>query len=198
MPRHLSRRRCAGSVQQTVSATISRDMDAPLYLYVRLDKFYQNHKRYVRSTSEMQMHSTSISLSQLTACQPYDTLGGSEGVILPCGLAAWSYFNDTVLNIAVSDGAGFPAQAITMDSSRLVWESDRSGLFGNMAPINHNTVPARRGGGALKVNLSQDENFMAWMKKPVQPGAPCLAWVYSDVRAVVTDVLAAAPIPPQG
>lgn len=146
-------------------------MEPPLYLYVRLDNFFQNHRRYVRSTSESQLHGKNVTRKHLASCQPFDTLGDTDAVISPCGLPAWSYFNDTLLSISVSESLGAPAVALPLDSSRLVWDTDRSGLFGDVPPQNHNTVPALRGGAALTKNINQDENFMAWMKTPVGPGA---------------------------
>ena len=53
--------------------------------------------RYVKSRSDAQLRGDVASSSSLLGCQPVeysDQLNGT-GVITPCGLIAWSFFNDT-------------------------------------------------------------------------------------------------------
>ena len=61
---------------------------------------------------------------------------------------------------------------VVLDDTDLVWSSDRDTFFGNFAAVNHNTIPALRGGMALTLNVSMDEHFMAWMRPAAHPGVP--------------------------
>lgn len=87
---------------------VKQDMDAPIRIYYILHNFYQSHKRYVRSVSYAQLHGGDVSASGLGACTPQryltnmpDDQFANEGLINPCGLAAWSLFNDTFTDFKV-------------------------------------------------------------------------------------------------
>ena len=77
-----------------------------------------------------------------------------------------------------SDAASF--DAIDIDNSRLVWDSDRDTFFGNYEASNLNTLPEFRGGAALRQNVSQSESFMEWERPAAHPSArpSCLHCVY--------------------
>lgn len=164
-----------GSVNHVITLTVPRRMEPPVNVYYILKDFYQNHKRYVRSVSYPQLHGKTQSPGQLTDCIPQRFLGGTQnatfpedGLINPCGLVAWSYFNDSFTSFAVSGDAG-GVEPLAVDSSKLVWESDRDTFFGNYAAVNHNTIPEMRGGQQLTQNVSRDEHFMKWMKLSAHP-----------------------------
>ena len=99
------------AVQPIVSAirvTAEQDMDAPIQIYYVLHKFYQSHKRYVRSVSYSQMHGVNVTKGALEACTPQryitnkpDENFENQGLVNPCGLAAWSLFNDTFSDFKV-------------------------------------------------------------------------------------------------
>lgn len=87
---------------------IEEDMDGPIYMYYILEDFFQNHKRYVRSVNYNQLHGNSVSRTGIDDCIPLRELSSvagdalpDEGIINPCGLTAWSYFNDTFENFQV-------------------------------------------------------------------------------------------------
>ena len=50
---------------------IPKDMDAPIYVYYKLDNFYQNHRRYVKSRSDIQLRGKSGSTE---TCEPLEDL----------------------------------------------------------------------------------------------------------------------------
>ncbi len=87
-------------------------------MYYELGKFYQNHKRYVRS----QLAGTSSGSSR---CAPQQYVGGQpnaslahDGAINPCGLIAWSFFNDSFsAAIVTPDGAAMPLDSQAFDVS---------------------------------------------------------------------------------
>ncbi|KAK8643291.1 hypothetical protein V6N13_012594 [Hibiscus sabdariffa] len=76
----------------TRSLTVPKRMKQPIYVYYQLDNFYQNHRRYVKSRSDSQLKDNS-SWDDVSSCKPEDYANGMA--IVPCGLIAWSLFNDT-------------------------------------------------------------------------------------------------------
>ena len=70
-----------------------------VYVYYELGNYYQNHKRYVRSRDDNQMAGKDAGSSK---CAPEQYVGGNPdpslpngGEVTPCGLIAWSQFNDS-------------------------------------------------------------------------------------------------------
>lgn len=84
-------------------------------MYYELDKYYQNHKRYVRSRDDNQMAGNAGGSSK---CAPQQYVDGSpnaslphDGEINPCGLIAWSFFNDSYSAAVVGpDGKPVPLE----------------------------------------------------------------------------------------
>ena len=58
---------------KTVSITVPQDMDKPVYFYYQLTEFYQNHRRYVKSRSDEQIHATAD--PDLSTCTPLTKQG---------------------------------------------------------------------------------------------------------------------------
>ena len=95
-------------ILSTLEVEVMEDMDAPIHVYYILDSFYQNHKRFVRSVNYDQLHGKDVGYDSLSECEPQrklfdetnETLPG-DGIINPCGLTAWSYFNDTFTGFQV-------------------------------------------------------------------------------------------------
>ncbi len=53
-------------------------------------------RRYVKSRSDSQLRGTGDNLSSTSDCDPEQVLQPDPSkLIMPCGLIAWSYFNDT-------------------------------------------------------------------------------------------------------
>ncbi|MBA0808843.1 hypothetical protein Gohar_024550, partial [Gossypium harknessii] len=71
---------------------VKKRMKKPIYVYYQLDNFYQNHRRYVKSRSDSQLKENS-SWDDVSSCKPEDM--SNDQPIVPCGLIAWSLFNDT-------------------------------------------------------------------------------------------------------
>ena len=134
-----------------------------IYVYYQLADFYQNHKRYVRSRDDNQM-GRGPSGAPAEKCAPRRFANGEPdgGAIVPCGLVAASYFNDT---FAVSVGG----QPVAIDESSIAWKNDAKRLFGSIPPFNFNDDPASRGGGTITGPLNQDQHFMVWMRPAARP-----------------------------
>lgn len=150
--------------QSTVTFTTTKRLKAPVYLYYELQRYYQNHKRYVRSLNSNQLGGKYEAPGSLGTCAPQQYASDSaDGTpvppnteINPCGLMPYSYFNDS-----------FSLQGFTLDDSNIAWKSDRNSLYGDYAPSFFNQVPRSRGGGAIQGNVSHDQHFLVWMR----PGA---------------------------
>ena len=144
-----------------VTLKVSETMKAPVYVYYELDNFYQNHRRYVKSRSETQLAG---GVTEDDFCEPqlYQSNNGSttasDAKINPCGLIAWSYFNDTY----TFDVDGAP---LAVSEKGIAWKSDLKYKFGAYAPENFNDDPATRGGGEIGApTVQEDEHFIVWMR----------------------------------
>jgi hypothetical protein len=88
----------------SLQINIPSKMQGPVYFYYTLTNFYQNHRRYVPSRSDV-MNMGSFGTEQAgsqptgtTLCTPWDSYKNAEGLDIayyPCGLVAMSVFNDS-------------------------------------------------------------------------------------------------------
>ncbi|CAA7062095.1 unnamed protein product [Microthlaspi erraticum] len=141
--------------------TVAKTMKHPVYVYYQLENFYQNHRRYVKSRNDAQLRSPKEERDVQT-CAPEDNFGGQP--IVPCGLVAWSLFNDTYRFSRNS-------QQLRVNKRGISWKSDRESKFGkNVFPKNFQTE-APIGGGALdpKIPLSEQEDLIVWMRTAALP-----------------------------
>ena len=104
-------------------------MAGPVFVYYELHGFDQNHRLYANSVSDSQLKGNTISLSDAqTTCSPIVTnadisvLTAIDGTALdplavanPCGMIAYSLFNDSF-----SLGA-----AVTIEDTNIAWPSDK-------------------------------------------------------------------------
>lgn len=153
----------------TRTLTVSEYMEGPIYVYYELDNYYQNHRRYVKSVSVNQLlYGNSTSSSYTEDCSPEQYLGGLS--IIPCGLIAWSLFNDTY-NFTV-DG-----QKLTVNKTGISWKSDREHKYGSIYPENYpNNLPRDQNGSLIggasldpSKTLNQDEDLIVWMRTAALP-----------------------------
>lgn len=114
-----------------VTITVNAHMEPPIFLYYRLTDYYQNHRRYVRSRDDSQLMGDERSedaLLKASSCR-YHVLGAPSGtsnsIINPCGLVAWSVFNDS---FAMFNAQGSP---IALNESGIAWPSDVRNKFKN-------------------------------------------------------------------
>jgi len=127
-----------------------------------LENYYQNHRRYVKSRSD----------AQLAGGEPYDdscepemyVASNASKEINPCGLVAWSYFND-------SYSFSLDNKELSVSEKGIAWKSDVDHKFAAYAPTNFNTDPATRGGGVIGGGgtVGEDEHFIVWMRTAALP-----------------------------
>lgn len=166
---------------------LPRPLSPPFNLLYALTSFHQNHRRYARSRWDAQLRGDGAAAADPAdpaldaACAPRarETPGGPP--LIPCGLIAWSTFNDTfsLAAIAPSGGGGGTANmSLTLDEAGIAWALDAPARFGNgsvWASAGHNTDPGSRGGrpagraGTFVVPLSGDEHLQVWMRPAALP-----------------------------
>ncbi|ANM58102.1 putative CDC50/LEM3 family protein [Arabidopsis thaliana] len=141
--------------------TVTKTMKNPVYVYYQLENYYQNHRRYVKSRQDGQLRSPKDE-HETKSCAPEDTLGGQP--IVPCGLVAWSLFNDTY-DFTRNN------QKLPVNKKDISWKSDRESKFGkNVFPKNFQKG-SLIGGKSLDqdIPLSEQEDLIVWMRTAALP-----------------------------
>lgn len=183
---------------------IEEEMKPPVYLYYKLENFYQNHRRYAKSRDDNQLAGNDVAFSKLDNCKPLRAKGDLQGeadqsaIYAPCGLIAWSMFNDT-FNLYSADAgtdcsvdptvpgckpiclSGLMSSntvASECNKSGIAWKSDRDRKF---KKPQENYVQSKYGDleyykGEEKgtseghiIPIQTDEDFMVWMRTASLP-----------------------------
>jgi len=142
--------------------TVPKHMKQPIFVYYQLDNFYQNHRRYVKSRNDEQLRK-GREANTTSGCDPEDTTSDGSPIV-PCGLIAWSLFNDTY-NFTRNE------QSLNVNKKDISWKSDRDRKFGdNVFPKNFQNGTLK-GGGSLNPNisLSKQEDLIVWMRTAALP-----------------------------
>lgn len=102
----------------SVSLTIPKDMQPPIFLHYEIQNFYQNHKRYEASRSDGQLAGSTAPLSDREAndCRPLYKVGNQT--IHPSGLIANTLFND-VITVSSEENPN-----LVMREDGIAWKSD--------------------------------------------------------------------------
>lgn len=139
---------------------ISQVVSKPVYVQYRITEFYQNNLRYMRSSVEEQLRDgVLLDKSALEDCEPYltnremsktisvlnTTLNPDEPAI-PCGLAAYTFFNDTFDLVNLDSGKVYP-----ISDKNIAWESDKQYKFNNIE-LSKQWIDMK------------NERFIIWMK----------------------------------
>ena len=149
--------RSYAGVGTTCAVTLRADkaIKAPVYVYYELGNFFQNHRAYVRDMDYFQLKGEA---SQGLCTTHTTTASGAD--IVPCGVRAWSFFNDSFA-IEVN------GQSVTLDDTGIAWKNDLKYRLGSYAPENMNTDQTTRGGGRITGStVDDDEHFATWMRTP--------------------------------
>ncbi|SCU77554.1 LANO_0A00672g1_1 [Lachancea nothofagi CBS 11611] len=102
---------------------IPTDLKKSIYVYYRLTKFYQNHRKYVQSFDIKQLKGENIAADDLTSdCDPLQTIG--DKIVYPCGLIANSLFNDTY-QMELS-GVNETQLPYALTNQNIAWSADRN------------------------------------------------------------------------
>ncbi|PKA53097.1 ALA-interacting subunit 1 [Apostasia shenzhenica] len=146
----------------TRTLKVPKYMRSPIFVYYELDNFYQNHRRYVKSRSDKQLRYKSKEAETSTCAPEATTADGAP--IVPCGLIAWSLFNDTYkFSLARRD--------LTVNKKDIAWASDKAHKFGSDVYPKNFQAGALIGGGKLdeSIPLSEQEDLIVWMRTAALP-----------------------------
>ena len=148
-----------------VTFQVTEKMKKPVFVYYELHNFYQNHRRYVKSRSDEQIRGDAT--GAMSSCEPKVYTGGEQKLeVSPCGLIAWSFFNDTYT--FQKNG-----QSLAIDEKGIAWKSDRKEKFGSQIANNFNLGSSElsqyRGGGTITGPLNENEHFIVWMRTSALP-----------------------------
>lgn len=166
-----------GNSTCSLTITIPESMGPPVFLYYRLNNFYQNHRRYVQSMYLEQMLGKYVDNAtiQKSTCEPLTTDPKTKKAYYPCGLIANSVFNDTVSNLTAVGTT--TAEEYTMAKKGIAWSSDKE-IIKNTQYKNWEVVPPpnwRKKYGDYYSDenpipqLGDDEDFMVWMRTAALP-----------------------------
>ncbi|KAK9115719.1 hypothetical protein Sjap_014666 [Stephania japonica] len=146
----------------TRNLIVPKHMKRPVYIYYELDNFYQNHRRYVKSREDKQLRSKKYE-NVIKNCDPEATTSNGS-VIVPCGLIAWSLFNDTY-------GFSVNNKAVEVNKKNIAWKSDRDRKFGSDVYPKNFQSKGLIGGAKLDPNkpLSEQEDLIVWMRTAALP-----------------------------
>ncbi|KAH9738568.1 ALA-interacting subunit [Citrus sinensis] len=160
----------------TRSLKATKLMKSPVYIYYQLDNFYQNHRRYVKSRNDKQLWSKKHE-DDTKNCAPEATSNGLS--IVPCGLIAWSLFND-------SYGFSIKNKMVKVSKKNIAWESDKKNKFGSDVYPKNFQNGVLIGGGKLNssIPLSKQEDLIVWMRTAALPTFRKLyGRIESDIQA---------------
>ncbi|XP_071722762.1 ALA-interacting subunit 3-like [Rutidosis leptorrhynchoides] len=146
----------------TRTFTVPKLMKSPVFIYYQLDNFYQNHRRYVKSRSDSQLRSKSAE-RQTKVCEPEGVTANGEPIV-PCGLIAWSLFNDTY-------GSSVKDKVVEVSKKDIAWKSDKEKKFGSDVYAKKFQSGSLIGGRKLNssIPLSEQEDLIVWMRTAALP-----------------------------
>ncbi|XP_059623293.1 ALA-interacting subunit 1-like isoform X2 [Cornus florida] len=144
------------------SLIVPKQMKSPIYIYYELDHFYQNHRRYVKSRSDKQLSSKKFE-NETKTCGPED-FTGKRSSIVPCGLIAWSLFNDSY-RFSLNN------KVVHVSKKDIAWDSDQNYKFGSDVYPKNFQNNGLIGGAKLNssIPLSKQEDLIVWMRTAAFP-----------------------------
>lgn len=128
-----------------VAVTLERDLPSDSYMYYGLVNYFQNSRNYIKSRSAEQLRGNAN--PTISDCND----GGFDKVV-PCGLTANSFFNDSF--ILCKDEAC--TEKITLEKKGIAWDID----------VNQRFKAGKLSDGYTEESnaLVEDEDFMVWMR----------------------------------
>ncbi|CAO3642844.1 unnamed protein product [Cunninghamella blakesleeana] len=160
--------------------TVPIQLHPPIFIYYKLENFYQNHRKYVKSLSYNQLSGEIISPGEADAsCGPLGSIGpdGSKKIYYPCGLIANSMFNDSFSGLRLLNPANTSndSKNYTFSDTDISWPSDKDRYKPTKMPVDSIVPPPnwiRRYPQYTSDNLfnpSADPHFQVWMRTSWYP-----------------------------
>ncbi|KNC84219.1 hypothetical protein SARC_03551 [Sphaeroforma arctica JP610] len=143
----------------SVDIVVEEDMNDQVYMYYALDNYYQNHRRYVKSRDDNQLHGGS---GVQSTCDPLDTLSNGSAYA-PCGYVANSFFNDTIYLL---DSAGVN---VSLVADNIAWTSDADTKFKNPASFDGTVRPPSWTHNVTDFPATKNLDLIVWMRAAALP-----------------------------
>ncbi|ODV64752.1 Lem3/Cdc50 [Hyphopichia burtonii NRRL Y-1933] len=107
-----------------IQFTLPVDLKPPIYLYYKLNNFFQNHRKYVSSYDLEQLKGIAVTKADLeNDCSPVKER--DDKIIYPCGLIANSFFNDTFESpVLLNAKSGSNNETYELSEKGISWGSD--------------------------------------------------------------------------
>ncbi|SCV00674.1 LAMI_0G06590g1_1 [Lachancea mirantina] len=157
--------------------TTPYDLPKSVYLSYWIEKFYGNHRRYVLSFSEDQIHGQNTTISDLKDvvginCKPLVSNGEGKQYY-PCGLIANAMFNDTFpMQLSGFDGT----ESYPLTNEGISWSTDKDRFrrtklnYTLLAPPPNWIKRYPNGYNSTNVpDIHNWEEFQNWMRTPAFP-----------------------------
>ena len=114
--------------------------------------------RYVKSRNDKQIRSKAAEVDTKSSCHPKSDANGKP--IVPCGLIAWSLFNDTYRFSTKN------TKDLTINKKNIAWKSDKEAKFGSdVYPINFQSNDTLIGGAKLNETIPVSVFFLLMLDK---------------------------------
>ncbi|XP_065072160.1 cell cycle control protein 50C-like isoform X2 [Rhopilema esculentum] len=137
-----------------VTFQLPDEFKGQVFMYYKLDNFFQNHRMYARSKDDEQFYGIVKTTLAPTCKEPFrhkkeNYKNNSWSIpVTPCGAVANSLFNDTFKMVYIQLG---PDLEVTMSQKDITWSSEKSHKFRNpsLKNVQNGTLSsALRGFGA--------------------------------------------------
>ena len=163
--RYDDHKECENQSICNIKITIDKKMKQPIMVYYQINKFYQNHRRYVKSKSDKQLNGKSFSLKEMKNsgdCAPAETNAEmnkktsmtneelkDDDLAIPCGLIAKSFFNDKyeLYKNSISND-----NKIDIDEKNIAWQADKDIKYKNTNDLSKQWIDMT------------NEHFIVWMR----------------------------------
>ncbi|CAO3645115.1 unnamed protein product [Cunninghamella echinulata] len=164
-------------IRCNIRFTIPIELHPPVFIYYKLNNFYQNHRKYVKSLSYSQLSGEIITSTEAGAsCNPL-ALSPDGKIYYPCGLIANSMFNDSFSGLRLLNPANTSndSKFYNFSSSNIAWPSDRQRYKPTQMPAESIIPPPnwiRRYPQYTVGNIfnpQEDEHFQVWMRTSWYP-----------------------------
>lgn len=159
----------------TFNITVDQKLSKPVYVYYHLTQVWQNHFLYIRALSSEQIFGEDV--TETTACEG-STFGvelykNNQSTIFPCGLQAWSQFNDNITVNAYSaegsekckDCLSYENIALDIDKNRLTslnFSDPANSEFTNV--VDETIWNGKSIRGEVTIPDLQDESLLIWLR----------------------------------
>jgi LEM3 (ligand-effect modulator 3) family / CDC50 family len=138
----------------TMEIVIEKDTGAPSYMYYGLVNYFQNARNYIKNLSAEQLRGKKGPKTSECEKAGAGIDFEADAPVVPCGLAAYSRFNDTFRLCRDRDCL----DEVLLSKDGIAWDIDRKKRFkgGEVGTSDGYTEESNA--------LVEDEDFMVWMR----------------------------------